>query len=108
VDTGASHSCLSVKILKQFLGKTKIETNIVVGIGRGRSKNKLVYIPEFRIAELEIPNYAFLTLPLTNINKMLSLLKIKPIDGLLGSDILYQYKAIVDYNTLKILFSIEN
>ncbi|MDR2410608.1 MAG: NUDIX domain-containing protein [Bacteroidales bacterium] len=109
VDTGASHSCLSEKMIKQFVGKTKIETNIVVGIGRGKLKNnKLIHVPDFRIAELEISNYAFLTLKLTYINRMLSLLGIKPIDGLLGSDILYQYKAIIDYNALKIFFQIEN
>jgi 8-oxo-dGTP pyrophosphatase MutT (NUDIX family) len=108
IDTGASHSCLSKKIVKQFVGKTKIEANMVVGIGRGKLRNKLIHIPDFRIAELEICDYAFLTLQLTQINKVLSFLGIAPIDGLLGSDILYQYKAIIDYNDLKIIFQIEN
>jgi 8-oxo-dGTP pyrophosphatase MutT (NUDIX family) len=108
VDTGASHSCLSEKIIKQFVGKAKIGANIVVGIGRGKSKNKTAHVPVFRIAELEIRNYTFLTLEFKYINKMLSFLGVKPIDGLLGSDILYQYKATIDYNALKIFFQVES
>jgi hypothetical protein len=104
VDTGASHSCLSKKILKQFVGKMNMKADIVVGIGRGRLKNKLVQVPDFKIGELSIHDYSFLGLQLAHVNKMLACLDIEPIDGLLGSDILYAYRAIIDYNKLTIFF----
>jgi hypothetical protein len=104
VDTGASHSCLSKKIVKQFVGTADIEADVVMGIGRGKLNNKLVCVPYFKMGELELYNYTFLTLQITHINKMLAFIGIKPIDGLLGSDILYQYKAIIDYNSQRIFF----
>jgi hypothetical protein len=104
VDTGASRSCLSKKTLKPFINKTNTKADLVIGIGKRKSKNKFVQVPDFKIGELEINDYAFLCLQLTPINKMLSYLGIEPIDGLLGSDILYTYKAVIDYNSQKIFF----
>jgi len=104
IDTGASRSCLSKKSVKHFIGKTDIKADVVIGIGRGRLKNKFVSIPVFRIGDLEIRDYPFLILQINHINKMLSMLGLKAIDGLLGSDILYTYKAVIDYNLRKIIF----
>jgi hypothetical protein len=99
MDTGASHSCLSKKIVKNLTGKKEKKAEVVIGIGRGRLSNKLVHIPSFKIGDLEIQDYPFLILSLNHINKMLSLIDVKTIDGFLGSDILYAYKAVIDYET---------
>ena len=107
IDTGASHSCLSKKLIKQFVNKKEVKADVVMGVGRGRLNNKLVEIPSFRIGKLEIRNHLFLSLQISHINKMLTALGIEPIDGLLGSDILVAYKAIIDYSTQKIAFHIE-
>ena len=105
IDTGASHSCLSKKSVKQLSGKIEKKAEIVVGIGKGRLKNKLVHVPNFKLGELEILNYPFLILPLAHINKMLSSIGIDTIDGFLGSDILYSYKAVIDYNNAQLIFN---
>ena len=104
IDTGASHSCLSKKSVKHLIGKKDIKADVVLGIGRGMFRNRFVCVPIFRIGELEICDYPFLCIQINHINKMLSSLGLKPIDGLLGSDILYAYKAVIDYNTRKIIF----
>jgi len=98
IDTGASHSCLSKKTIKNLTEKTSIKVDAVLGIGRGRLRNKLVNVPNFKIGNLEIHNYPFLILPLAHINKMLSSIGMETIDGFLGSDILYTYKAKIDYD----------
>ena len=107
IDTGASRSCLSKKLVKQFVNKKEVKADVVMGVGRGRLNNKLVEIPSFKIGELEINDYLFLSLQISHINKMLTALGIDPIDGLLGSDILYTYKTIVDYSSKKLVFQIE-
>ena len=99
IDTGASHSCLSKKIVKHLSGKTEKKAEVVIGIGRGKLNNKLVYVPNFKIGDWEIPDYPFLILSLNHINKMMSFMGMKTIDGFLGSDILCAYKAVIDYNT---------
>jgi len=108
IDTGASRSCLSKKLIKQFINKKEVKADVVMGVGRGRLNNKLVEIPSFKIGELEVNNYLFLSLQISHINKMLTALGIEPIDGLLGSDILFAYKAIIDYSLKKIVFQIED
>jgi predicted aspartyl protease len=99
IDTGDSHSCLSKKSVKNLTEKTTVKADIVVGIGRGRLRNKLVNVPSFKIGDLEIHNYPFLILPLAHINKMLSSIGMETIDGFLGSDILYAYKAKINYDS---------
>ena len=99
IDTGASHSCLSKKSVKHLACKTEKKAEAVIGIGRGRMKNKLVHIPNFKLGTLEIHDYPFLILPLAHINKMLSSIDIAPIDGFLGSDILFAYKGVINYCT---------
>ena len=97
MDTGASHSCLSKKAVKHLTDKKEKKADVVIGIGRGRLSNRLVHVPNFKIGDLEIRDYPFLTLSLSHINKMLSLAGIESIDGFLGSDILYAHKAKIDY-----------
>ena len=105
IDTGASHSCLSKKSVKHLIGKTNIKADVVLGIGRGLFRNRFVSVPIFRIGDLEICDYPFLSIQINHINKMLLSLGLKPIDGLLGSDILFAYKAVIDYTERKITFA---
>ena len=108
IDTGASRSCLSKKLIKQFVNKKEVKADVVMGVGRGRLNNKLIEIPSFKIGELEINDYLFLSLQISHINKMLTSLGIEPIDGLLGSDILFAYKAVIDYSSRKLIFQAED
>jgi len=97
IDTGASHSCLSKKSIKNLTEKITTKVDAVLGIGKGRLKNKMVNVPSFKIGDLEIKDYPFLILSLTHINNMLSSIGMETISGFLGSDILYAYKAKIDY-----------
>ena len=99
VDTGASHSCLSKKVLKHIADKKEKKAEAVIGIGRGRLSNKLVHVPQFKVGDLEINDYPFLNLSLNHINKVMSMAGIEPIDGFLGSDILYAHQAQINYPT---------
>jgi hypothetical protein len=105
VDTGASHSCLSKQLMKRLrLEKNETLSDVVMGIGRGKQTQKLVSVPHFRIGALEFRDYSFLIIQIAHINKALSNMGIESIHGLLGSDILYTYKAIIDYASQKITF----
>lgn len=108
IDTGASHSCLSKKMVKKFINKKELKADVVMGVGRGKLNNKLVEIPSFKIGELEINDHLFLSLQISHINKMLTSLGLEPIDGLLGSDILYAYKAVIDYSTKQLIFQTDS
>lgn len=108
IDTGASHSCLSKKLVKKFINKKELKADMVMGVGRGKLNNKLIEIPSFEIGDLKIKDHLFLSLQISHINKILSSLGIEPIDGLLGSDILFSYKAVINYSSQKLIFRFDN
>jgi hypothetical protein len=106
VDTGASHSCLCKKTFKTVCKKAHfIKADAVVGIGKSKLNNQLMQVPHFELGGLLLEDYPFLMLPLSHINKMLQILDIQPIHGLLGSDILFKYNAIIDYKERKVIFN---
>ncbi|MDR0368110.1 MAG: retroviral-like aspartic protease family protein [Bacteroidales bacterium] len=107
IDTGASHSCLSKKTIKQLTDRKEFKADIVMGVGSGRLNNELIEIPCFKLGDLIIRDHLFLSLQISHVNKVLKSLGIEPIDGLLGSDILCEYNAIIDYSARKIIFRVD-
>ncbi|MDD4210146.1 MAG: retropepsin-like aspartic protease [Bacteroidales bacterium] len=98
IDTGASHSCIDKKEVKKLLkNKTKVSEDIVMGIGNKRLTNTMVTIKELTIGELAIKDYTIVAINLKHINKMMAMMDLAPINGLLGSDILCKYEALIDY-----------
>lgn len=98
IDTGASHSCIDKKEVKKLLkNKTKVSEDIVMGIGNKKLTNTMVTIKELTIGELAIKDYTIVAINLKHINKMMEMMNLPPINGLLGSDILCKYEALIDY-----------
>jgi hypothetical protein len=106
VDTGASHSCLCKKTFKSVYKKSRtIKADAVMGIGKSKLNNQLVYVPHFQLGELSLEDYPFLMLQISHINKMFQLLDLPQMQGLLGGDILFKYNAVIDYRERKIIFT---
>lgn len=68
-----------------------------MGIGNKKMRNTIVTIQELQLGEVIIKDYPVVALKISHINKMLKILGLKPINGLLGSDLLYKYNAVIDY-----------
>lgn len=98
IDTGASHTCIDKKEVKKLLkNKINVSNDIVMGVGTKSLKNTIINIKELTVGDLEIKDYNIVVIKLSHINKMMEMLGIRPVNGLLGSDILYKYQAIIDY-----------
>lgn len=98
IDTGASHSCIDKKEVKKLLkNKIKVSEDIVMGIGNKRLTNTIVTIKKLTIGELTIKDYNIVAINLKHINKIMVMMNLPPINGLLGSDILCKYEALIDY-----------
>ena len=54
-------------------------------------------VKKIKIGELLIENYDVVLLDLSHVNHSYEQANLKTIDGVLGSDILLQYNAIIDY-----------
>lgn len=99
IDTGASKTVLDKERAKNFLQKEKFQEhdNLSIGLGTSNMKSHLVTIKKISFGKIENRNYTTVVLDLSNVNDAYRKIKQKPIDGILGSDLLKKYKAVIDY-----------
>ena len=69
--------------------------------------SELVTIKKLKIGDLEISDYKTILLDLSHVNNSYEQIGLKQVDGVLGSDILLKYNAVIDYEKkiLKLKFS---
>ena len=99
VDTGASHSCLSALILgdKYEQSAIKVDDKVLSASENINTPTILYKLPGIRIGDIYLRNYSFLVLDIGHINVMLKELQLPSVAGLIGSDILQKYHAVIDY-----------
>lgn len=104
IDTGASQTVFDKIQIKKFLRKEKFETHdkLSTGLGTNDMKSHLVAIEKMCIGKINIENYKSVVIDLSHVNIAYKQMKQKPIDGVLGSDILKKYKAVIDYGKKKL------
>lgn len=109
VDTGASKTVFDKARIEKYVKERTFEKHesLSSGLGTSTMESELVTIKKIKIGELEIENYKTILLDLSHVNKSYEQINLKPVDGVLGSDILLQYNAVIDYEkkVLKFKFS---
>jgi predicted aspartyl protease len=97
LDTGASNSCVGFEATETF--RLKVLDSEIKAAGAGAidmftqisKKNKL------KIGKWKKENIALILFDLTHVNTALVSHHSKPVDGIIGGDILKKTKAIIDY-----------
>jgi len=99
IDTGASKTVFDNQRIKKYVGKKMFEKHdsLSTGLGTSTMTSELVSIKKIKIGELEIVNYKTILLDLSHVNNSYEQIKLKPVDGVLGSDLLLKYIAVIDY-----------
>jgi hypothetical protein len=99
IDTGASQSVLDLNRIDRFHNDQAIRQHEMTSTGLGVSDMKSFVIDEvtLRLGNQLFKGMEFICLNLAHINQSFELIKIKPVDGVLGGDFLLQYKAVIDY-----------
>ncbi len=54
-------------------------------------------VPGLVLGDFEIKDDKMILLDLSHVNESYKLMKLKPVDGVIGGDILKKYKAVIDY-----------
>ena len=98
LDTGASNSCVGFEAIETF--KLKVKDSEIKAAGAGATdmltqiskKNKL------KIGKWKKDKIALILFNLAHVNTALFSHNSKPIDGIIGADILKKGKAIIDYD----------
>lgn len=99
LDTGASRTVFDETRLNELLPKADLEllSELSTGLGTNSLSGKSTQIGTFRIGELRIRNYPAIVLDLAHVNQTYQRIGLPLLDGVLGSDILKEYQAVIDY-----------
>ena len=110
IDTGASKTVFDKTRIEKFVKERTFEKHesLSSGLGTNTMQSEQVTIKKIKIGELEIENYKTILLDLSHVNQSYEQVGLKPVAGVLGSDILLKYNAVIDYEKkiLKFKFSI--
>jgi len=109
VDTGASKTVFDMNRIGKFVKKKKNTFEAFggrsTGLGTSTMQSMFTIVDEFSISEMKIDNYQAILLDMKHVNKSYRSLGLPPIDGVLGSDLLLKFNAVIDYGkaTLKLI-----
>lgn len=97
LDTGASNSCVGFESIELFnlkAGKSKTKAS---GAGATRMLTKIAKNNSLKIGRWQTEDFHLVVFDMTHVNQALQQYKAKPVDGIIGADVLLEGKAIIDY-----------
>lgn len=102
LDTGASNSCVGFDDIESFHLKTQESEHKASGAGTTEIDTLISKKNKLTIGDFKLKNAALILIDLKHINKALVKQKAKPVQGIIGADILHKGKAIIDYKKKKL------
>lgn|SRR5690606_276313 len=97
LDTGASSSCLGFESIETFKLNVQDSDIIAAGAGSTNMQTKVSLKNNVKIGKWRSQTMALILFDLTHVNTALANHNAKPVDGIIGADILKKAKAIIDY-----------
>lgn len=97
LDTGASNSCVGIEGIEKFQlfaedSETKAAGAGATGMETQISKNNNLQLSRWKNNEISL-----IVFDMSHVNEALKSYKTKPVDGIIGADVLLNGKAIIDY-----------
>jgi predicted aspartyl protease len=105
IDTGASHTLIDQQRAQRFEMQTEAGGSRATGVGgtldqRVRSGK----LDDVSLGTLRMSSLPVRVLDLSHINGVLSNMGGKPVDGIIGADVLSAQKAVIDYGSGSVFF----
>ena len=97
LDTGASSSCVGFEAIETFKLKVKNSEIKAAGAGATDMTTQLSKRNNVKIGRWKHEKVALILFNLSHVNTALTNHNAKPVDGIIGADILKKGKAIIDY-----------
>jgi predicted aspartyl protease len=100
LDTGASKTVVDKTFVETKLKTSKVKdsNNPTSSLHATVSTSSIMTAKSIEIGTVKIENYVVAVLDLTHVNQTYDSVKCKPIQGILGSDILVDKNAVIDYS----------
>jgi predicted aspartyl protease len=98
LDTGASSSCVGFEGLENFKMSAEDSEVKAAGAGAINMETKVSYKNVVEIGSWKKKKVSIMLFNLTHVNTALKQHKAKPVDGIIGADMLKKGKAVIDYD----------
>ena len=98
LDTGASNSCVGFEAIDTFKLKAKDSEIKAAGAGATDMLTQVSKKNKLKIGKWKKDKVPLILFNLTHVNTALKHHNSKPVDGIIGADILKKAKAIIDYD----------
>lgn len=98
LDTGASSSCVGFEAIETFKLKVKDSEIKAAGAGAIDMSTQLSKKNRLKIGKWKKEKVSLILFNMTHVNTALISHNSKPVDGIIGADILKKGKAIIDYD----------
>ncbi|MCW5907151.1 MAG: retropepsin-like domain-containing protein [Chitinophagales bacterium] len=104
IDTGASKSVIDKVYYDKHLNKKKLKKiqQETTGLHSSVSETHIGTIKEIDLGKSKIKNYPVAAIDLSHVNNTYKKLRQPKIQGILGSDLMYKYRMVIDYGKEKI------
>ncbi|WP_033957338.1 retropepsin-like aspartic protease family protein [Psychroserpens jangbogonensis] len=97
LDTGASSSCVGFEAIDTFNLKAKDSDIKAAGAGATDMLTQISKSNKLKIGKWKEDKVALILFNLTHVNTALTNHNSKPVDGIIGADVLKKGKAVIDY-----------
>mgnify|MGYP003291294904 FL=1 len=103
VDTGASRTVFDKDRILNYIDNPEFnkKEGISAGIGGTDISSFIFNIEELSFGDLKINDYQAVAMDLSNVNNSYAMLKLPPVDGVLGGDLMKKYQAVINYKLKK-------
>lgn len=98
LDTGASSSCVGFEAIETFKLDAKDSEVKAAGAGATGMLTQIAQKNLIKIGKWKNDKVVLILFNLTHVNTALTLHNSKPVDGIIGADILKKGKAVIDYD----------
>ena len=98
LDTGASTSCVGFESIDRFLLDAEISDTKAAGAGGTGMETQIAKNNEIQLGRWYDRRFHLVVFDMSHVNEALKQYKTKPVDGIIGADILLKGKAIIDYS----------
>lgn len=106
VDTGASRTVFDSNRIHLFTDASRqvaVESQST-GLGTNTMQSALITIDSFKIGKINLKNFDIVLLDMTHVNESYQKIGLQPIDGVIGCDILFKFKASINLKKQCITF----
>lgn len=105
IDTGASNSCVGLQEAQLFDLITEESEHKATGAGNAEIDTQLSQNNKLNIDGFKLKKVNLVLLDLSHINGALIKQKARPVNGILGADVLVRGRAIIDYHKKRLYLS---